>query len=241
MMIERQNAKLEYKGKSKDVYGLVNGNVLLVFNDSFTGTDGKEDPGGNTNIGTKAGLGRKNLEISSLLYNQIEKSLGIPTHIVTVDLENNMLEAKRVTVLGGGLEFISRNAAWGSYITRNPHTQEGVCLLDKDGFAFTEVSIKDDAAGDPILTRDQLIGQGLLSPEDFDLGLTYTKQITKFLTALFAKHSMELVDMKVEFGKDKNGKVILVDEISPGSMRVLVNKKLATKDEIYNHLIGGKI
>jgi len=227
---------LEYKGKSKDVYGLSNGNVLLVFGDAFTGIDGVEDPGGNSNVGTKTGLGRKNLEITATLYELINKELCIPTHIVSVDLEKTSMEAKRTKILGGGLEFIARNIAFGSFLKRNPNAKQGDCLLDKHGLPFVDVSTKDDEAGDPIFTREQLIDMKLISAEDYNQAVHYTIHITKFLTELFAKSGMDLVDIKYEFGKDANGTIILADEISPGSMRVLVDGKLATKDEIYEKL-----
>jgi len=250
-ILTQKKAKLEYQGKSKDVYALSNGNVLLVFGDSITGTDGKEDPGGNTNIGTKAGLGAKNLEVSTLLYALIGKKLGIPTQNVNADLKNNMLEATRVetlgkgakfkigdkTIVGEGLEFISRNKAWGSFLRRHLEARKGAELTDKDGAPLVEVSIKNDEAGDPFFTREQYIKNGCVSEQDFDKATHYTKQITKLLTDTFAKADMELIDMKVEFGKDRKGKILLSDEISPGSMRVLSQGKEMTKDEIYTRLM----
>ena len=228
-----ENKTPEIKGKSKDIYALPNGNVLMVFKDSFTGTNGVEDPGGNTNIGTKQGLGRKNLEVSTLLFHLINKELGIPTHLVSVDLQNNALEAKRVTILGKGLEFVSRNSAWGSFLRRNPKAIQGESMLDEHGFPFVEVSIKDDAAGDPFFTREQFINRGTISAEDYDTAVEYTKRITKFLTEVLHTVGLQLIDMKIEFGKTNNGEIILSDEISPGSLRALVDGKPASKDEIH--------
>lgn len=253
-IVAQRNAKLEYQGKSKDVYSLPNGNVLLVFGDAFTGTaDGKEDPGGNINIGTKAGLGHKNLEVSSFLFAQISNALAVPTQNVSVDLENNILEAKRVSTLGKGftfaiagkqyksegLEFISRNLAWGSFLKRNPQVKQGDCLRDEHDMPFVEVSIKNDAANDPFFTREQFIKNGI-SATDYDKAIEYTKLITKFLSQLFKKAGMELVDMKMEFGKDQKGNLILSDEISPGSLRVLIQGKSVSKDEIHGCLMKYK-
>jgi len=246
-----KDASLEYKGKSKDVYALPNGNVLLVFGDGFTGTDGKEDPGGNTNIGTKAGLGRKNLEVSAFLYDLIQKNLGIPTQNVAVDLQNCMLEARRAKTLGKGmtfqvggknfvgegLEFISRNKAWGSFLKRNPEVKQGEPMTEKNGLPFVEVSVKSDEANDPFFTREQFIASGCVSGEDFDQAVLYTKQITKYLTELFAKGDMELVDMKMEFGKDNKGNLILTDEISAGSLRALSQGESVSKDEIHKRIM----
>jgi len=57
--------KLLIKGKTKDVYGLENGNYLLKFKDDATvGADGKLDPGGNVVGATIEGLGHGNYQIS---------------------------------------------------------------------------------------------------------------------------------------------------------------------------------
>lgn len=252
-IIAQRNAKLKYEGKSKDVYELSNGNVLLVFGDSFTGTNGKEDPGGNTNIGTKAGLGRKNLEVSSFLFDQIANTLGVPTQNVNVDLENNILEARRVTTLGKGwkftqdgkthtsegLEFISRNLAWGSFLKRYKEVKQGDCVRDEHGMPFVEVSTKNDAANDPFFSRNEFIKNGIAAA-DFDKGVEYTKRITKFLTELFAAAGMDLIDMKMEFGKTEDGELILSDEISPGSLRAQSLGKGLSKDEIHSKLMEYK-
>ena len=53
-----------YEGKTKDVYELENGNVLLKFKDDCTGKDGVFDPGENSVGLTIEGIGRANLETS---------------------------------------------------------------------------------------------------------------------------------------------------------------------------------
>ncbi|NLB31989.1 MAG: phosphoribosylaminoimidazolesuccinocarboxamide synthase, partial [Alcaligenaceae bacterium] len=53
-----------YSGKTKDLYALPSGNVLLVFKDDVTGTDGVIDPGANTVIGQVEGKGRKSLAMT---------------------------------------------------------------------------------------------------------------------------------------------------------------------------------
>jgi phosphoribosylaminoimidazole-succinocarboxamide synthase len=246
-----KGAILHYKGKSKDIYKLPDGNVLMVFGDAFTGgADGKEDPGGNTNVGTKEGLGNKNLAVSTYLYQQISASLGIQTHHIHADLENNILQALRVEVLGkglivggfesGGLEFIARNRAYGSYLRRNAGVEQGANLIGADGLPFVEVSIKNDKGNDPIFPRHAYIDAGL-SAVYYDAAVKYTALITQFLTKLFAGAGMELLDIKMEFGVHlKTEHVLLADEISPGSLRAAVDGELISKEEIYERLMKMK-
>ena len=68
-----------YEGKTKDVYGLDNGNVLLKFKDDCTGKDGVFDPGENT-VGLKIeGIGKANLR-TSIYYFYFIKEARIKKH-----------------------------------------------------------------------------------------------------------------------------------------------------------------
>ena len=68
-----------YAGKTKDVYELENGNVLLKFKDDCTGKDGVFDPGENTVGLTIDGIGKENLKVS-IYYFELLKQAGIKTH-----------------------------------------------------------------------------------------------------------------------------------------------------------------
>ena len=253
-ILAEKGAKLEYKGKSKDVYGLPNGNVLMVFGDGFTGANGVADPGANRNIGTMDGLGHRNLEVSSWLFDEIAKNLQIATHQVSVDLENDILEAKRVSTLGKGLgfnfggknyiadgaEIIGRNDARGTFLNRNPDIMKAENLTDKDG-AFIEFSLKSDEANDPFVSPEQLIESGVITKDEKDFLIKNSQKIIAFLTKLFGEAGMQLLDIKIEFGRDNDGNLILADEISPGSLRVAVNgQEYPDKAKIYEKLMDYK-
>jgi len=239
---------LEYKGKSKDLYALPNGNILMVFGDAFTGADGVEDPGANQNMGVKEGLGKRNLAISSKIFSEISKELNVPTHHVKVDLDKGELEAVRAETLGkgyefevdgkkfqaAGLEFIARNLAWGSFIKRFPSANEGMLLADAP---LIEVSVKNDDANDPFFTKEEYV-KGGIKAEHYDKGVEHTKKVAIHLSQHFTKVNLELIDIKMEFGVTKGGELILIDEISPGSLRALKDGKLATKEEIYEALMS---
>ena len=106
-----------YTGKTKDVYKLENGNVLLKFKDDCTGKDGVFDPGENTVGLTIEGIGKANLK-SSVYYFEMLKKAGIKTHYVSADIENATMEVLPATVFGHGLEVICRLVATGSFIRR---------------------------------------------------------------------------------------------------------------------------
>jgi len=91
-----------YTGKTKDVYKLENGNVLLKFKDDCTGKDGVFDPGENTVGLTIEGIGRENLK-TSVYYFELLKKAGIKTHYVNANIEDSTMEVLPATVLGNDL------------------------------------------------------------------------------------------------------------------------------------------
>ena len=97
--------KLLYEGKTKNVYELENGNVLLKFKDDCTGKDGVFDPGENTVGLTIEGIGRANLE-TSIHFFEVLKEAGVKTHYVAANLEDATMEVLPAKVFGKGLEVI---------------------------------------------------------------------------------------------------------------------------------------
>ncbi|MBQ7312484.1 MAG: phosphoribosylaminoimidazolesuccinocarboxamide synthase, partial [Clostridia bacterium] len=74
-----------YEGKTKDVYKLDNGNVMLKFKDDCTGKDGVFDPGENSVGLTIEGIGKANLQ-TSVYYFELLKNAGIKTHYVSANI-----------------------------------------------------------------------------------------------------------------------------------------------------------
>ena len=109
--------KLVYKGKTKDVYSLENGNYLLKFKDDVTGEDGKFDPGANTVGLTMEGAGKAGLKLTRLFFEKIRQN-NIPTHYIDADIEAATMTVKPATMFGNGLEVICRFRAVGSFTRR---------------------------------------------------------------------------------------------------------------------------
>ena len=211
-----------YVGKTKDVYKLDNGNVLLKFKDDCTGKDGVFDPGENAVGLTIEGIGKANLE-TSIHFFEILKDAGIKTHYVSANVEDATMEVLPATVFGKGLEVICRLVATGSFVRRyGDYIADGTKL---EG-GYVETTFKDDAKGDPLVTKDGLVALGVMSAEMYDSMKAQTLAITKVVADDLAKKGMELYDIKFEFGYSKDGEVILIDEIASGNMRVYKDGKL---------------
>ena len=204
-----------YTGKTKDVYELENGNVLLKFKDDCTGKDGVFDPGENSVGLTIEGIGKENLK-TSIYYFELLKKAGIKTHYVNANIEESTMEVLPGKVFGHGLEIICRLVATGSFIRRyGEYIEDGTKL---EG-GYVECTFKNDAKGDPLVTAEGLAALGVMSYEMFNQMKAQTLAITKIIAEDLASIGLELWDIKYEFGYNKD-EVILIDEIASGNMRV---------------------
>lgn len=207
--------KLVYTGKTKNVYALENGNYLLKFKDDCTGKDGVFDPGENSVGLTIDGVGDVNLRMSIYFFEKINQA-GIRTHYVSADLENTTMEVLPAKVFGQGLEVICRHKAVGSFIRRyGQYIEEGADLP-----AYVETTFKNDALGDPLVTKDALVALGVMSEEQYDDMKDMTQKITKIVADDLKEKGLVLYDIKFEYGYDADGNVMLIDEIASGNMRV---------------------
>jgi len=206
------------EGKTKDVFLQDDGNYRLVFKDDMTGANGEFDPGANSVGLTVEGAGRAGLDMSVYYFRLFEEN-GYPTHFVSAE-ENGMI-VKKATVFGEGLEVICRYKALGSFIRRYGGSVTEGATLD----AVVEMTLKDDKRGDPLINEDALVAIGILEPGEYSEIKTLTQEICAIIKKDLASKNLELCDIKLEFGKDNNGNIILIDEISGGNMRVMENGK----------------
>ena len=213
--------KKVYEGKTKDVYELDNGNVMLKFKDDCTGKDGVFDPGENSVGLTIDGIGKANLE-TSIHFFEILKDAGIKTHYVGANIDEATMEVLPAKVFGKGLEVICRLVATGSFIRRyGDYIQDGTPL---EG-GYVEATLKDDDRGDPLITSEGLAALGIMSEEQFASMKDQTLRITKLVADDLKKKGLDLYDIKFEFGYN-NDEVILIDEIASGNMRVYKDGKI---------------
>ena len=226
MIKEFYTMKKLYTGKTKDVYALDNGNVLLKFKDDCTGKDGVFDPGENTVGLTIEGIGKANLE-TSVHYFELLKEAGIKTHYVSADVENATMEVLPAECFGkelggGGLEVICRLVATGSFVRRyGEYIKDGTVL---EG-GYVECTFKNDEKGDPLVTGEGLVALKVMTAEMFESLKDQTLKITKIVADDLKSIGLDLWDIKFEFGYNK-GEVILIDEIASGNMRVYRDGKI---------------
>lgn len=200
-----EKKELLYEGKAKKLYATEDENLVISeFKDDLTAFNGEKKS-------SEAGKGALNNKISTELFKLLEKN-GIPTHFVKM-LDNNHMLHKKVDVIL--IEVIVRNIATGS-LSRNLGIKDGTVLP----FTLVEFDYKNDELGDPKLNDQHALILGLVDFQDeLDKIRRMARQVNDILKPYFAEKGLNLVDFKLEFGKDKEGNIILIDEISPDNCR----------------------
>ncbi len=221
-----------YEGKTKSVYMLEDGNYLLKFKDDATGENGVFDPGANTVGLTIDGLGKAGLRLSVFFFEKLQQ-LGIPTHYISANIEDATMTVKGAEVFGKGLEVICRYRAVGSFLRRYGMYAKDGQPLD----AYVEMTLKDDAREDPLITKDALDMLNILNVEEYETIKALTQKIAGVVRDELAKKGLELYDIKFEYGRVGNN-VVLIDEISAGNMRVYKDGKYIPPMELATMMLS---
>ena len=201
-----EKTKLLYEGKAKKIWETEDENLLISeFKDSLTAFNGEKKS-------SEEGKGALNNKISTELFKYLAEK-GIPTHYVDTIDDNNMLH-KRADVIY--IEVIVRNIATGS-LSKN------LGIADKTVLPFTlvEFDYKNDALGDPKLNDQHCLILNLVNNTDeLDYIRFMARRINTLLSEFYAQLDIKVVDFKLEFGRDKDGNIILIDELSPDNFRL---------------------
>jgi phosphoribosylaminoimidazole-succinocarboxamide synthase len=198
--------ELLYEGKAKKIWKTEDKHLLISeFKDSLTAFNGEKKS-------SEVGKGALNNQISTELFKYLEEK-GIPTHYVDTLDDNNMLHKAAEVIY---LEVIVRNIATGS-LSKN------LGIADKTVLPFTlvEFDYKNDELGDPKLNDQHCLILNLVkSTDELDYIRFMARRINTLLTEFYAGLDIKVVDFKLEFGRDKDGNIILIDELSPDNFRL---------------------
>ena len=234
-----EKKELINSGKVKSVFTTENDDeVIIEFRDDMTAGDGARKE-----IMSKKGA--YNAIISAKIFKVLEEN-GIETQFIDLPEENVML-AKKLEMIP--IEVIVRNIATGSLVRK--YTIDDGTKLDPP---IVQMDFKDDEYHDPMLNDSIIKALGIATQEEVDILTEKALKINDVLTKFFKDVGIILVDYKVEFGKDKDGNILLGDEISPDGCRLwdsetldMLDKELFRKGkdsevmdayiEVYNRII----
>ena len=197
---------LLYEGKAKKIWKTEDKDLLISeFKDSLTAFNGEKKS-------SEEGKGALNNQISTELFKYLDEK-GIPTHYVDTIDDNNMLHKAAEVIY---IEVIVRNIATGS-LSKNLGIEDKTILP----FTLVEFDYKNDALGDPKLNDQHCLILNLVNDtSELDYIRFMARRINTLLVEFYAALDIKVVDFKVEFGRDKDGNIILIDELSPDNFRL---------------------
>jgi len=199
-----------FEGSSKLLYETDNEELYIMeFKDDAVAFEG----------GKKAkikGRGAINNQVSERLFTYLE-SYHIPTHFVKQFSDNAMVVRKLEMI---PVEVVMRNIATGSLVKRYG-VDEGAELEHP----ILEYYLKDAEKEDPMINEDHVIAFGHADKEELRQIQRYTQKMNAVLKSFLFRRNLLLVDFKVEYGRNKSGKITLGDEVSVDTCRFMEHAK----------------
>jgi phosphoribosylaminoimidazole-succinocarboxamide synthase len=195
------------EGKTKIVYAHTGDPelALLIHKDGITSGDGARR---NTIAGKGALSGRTAANVLALL-----RRSGVATHFVDAPAPDAML-VRRCAMIP--LEVVMRRLASGSYLRRHPEASEGLRFEP----ALVEFFLKDDARHDPQVSPEQIVDQAVASEAEVQHMAATGRRVFELIERAWAAQGVTLVDLKIEFGRDTHGALLVADVIDNDSWRI---------------------
>ena len=212
------NQKSVYKGKVREVYNIDDKLLVMVATDRLSAVDV---------------ILPRQIPFKGQILNQIATKMMndtsdiVPNWLLANPDDNvavgHLCETFKVEMVIRG--YVSGHAAreykLGKRVLCGVKMAEGLKENDKFPFPIITPSTKaDNGDHDEDISREDILTQGIVSEEDYIVLENYTNSLFKRGTEIAAKRGLILVDTKYEFGKTKDGKIVLIDEIhTPDSSR----------------------
>lgn len=215
-MVDYEKKELLYRGKAKEMFATNVSDVVWVhYMDQVTALNGKKKV-------QMTDKGTTNNQISSLIFSDLTAN-GIPNDFIKQIDANNQL-VKKVQIIP--LEVVIRNFVSGSF-----ERKFAVDHLLKFEQPVKEFFYKSDKLDDPFINDSQIKALNIATQQQLDQMRDLALKINQRLRTIFAAMQIELIDFKVEFGLDQTGEIILADEISPDSCRLVDQKTKESLDK----------
>ncbi|WP_243665718.1 phosphoribosylaminoimidazolesuccinocarboxamide synthase [Vulcanisaeta sp. JCM 16159] len=207
--------ELIYEGKAKRVYRVNDELLIMEFKDEVTAFDGARKE-------RAPGKGRLAAAQTVFLMRLLSK-YGIRNHLVDWDGDRKIL-VRGLRMIP--IEVIVRNYAYGSFLKRMPLVKP----MTRFSKPLVEFHLKSDELHDPLITTDDIIEAGLTRQEQLNEIMGIALRINEILSNYMVSRGLTLVDFKLEFGFDKSGNLVLADEMSGDTMRILINGRHLDKE-----------
>jgi phosphoribosylaminoimidazole-succinocarboxamide synthase len=166
-----------------------------------------------------AGKGRLAAQTTARVF-RLLNLCGMPTHYLSggEDDDGNEMVVRRCNMIP--LEVVTRGVAAGSFVKRNAGIARGTLLVPR----VLEFFIKDDANHDPMISPDQIVGQGIAAPQEIGVMSELARLTFEILSHAWRKRDVLLVDMKIEFGRlaggENQGQLVIADVVDNDAWRI---------------------
>lgn len=207
-----------YKGKVREVYNINNEILVMIATDRLSAFD----------VIMPKQIPYKGQILNQIAFKMMNETKDIvPNWIIDIPDPNvavgYLCEPFKVEMVIRG--YLSGHAAREYKLGKRELC--GVKMPDgmKENDAFPEPIITpstkaDGGEHDEDISKEEILNRGIVSKEDYEVLEKYTKALYKRGSEIAAKRGLILVDTKYEFGKTKEGKIVLIDEIhTPDSSR----------------------
>ena len=197
---------LLHEGKAKRLYATTDPRLCAVeFKDMATAANGRHQV-------ELAGKGKLGCGISARLFTLLEQS-GLPTHFHGLLENDGWMLVRPLRMIP--LEVVLRNRAAGSLLRQLP-----IVAGQKLEPPLLDLYFKDDTLGDPFLSEARLTTLNIITPQERRQLETMARQVNRVLHQALGRLALDLVDLKLEFGRDTSGQLLLADELSPDNCRL---------------------
>lgn len=219
-----KKGKLLYEGKAKQLFQTNESEVIWVeyLNQATALNGAKKDQ--------IKGKGELNNRITSLIFDYL-KSKKIKNHFIKrLSANEQLIQAVEIIPL----EVVVRNVAAGSFSKRLA-IPEGTSL----SLPIVEFYYKKDELDDPMVIDDHILFLQIASTEEIAQLRQLALEVNHALIELFDSIDIQLIDFKLEFGRQKEGSLLLADEVSPDTCRLWDKKTNEHLDkDIYRRDLG---
>ena len=159
-----------------------------------------------------------NSAISHILFEHLTRQ-GIENHYLSSVSETDELDLA-LEILP--IEVVTRNYASGHFVSKFNATP-----MQKLTPVVQEFYYKSDELDDPFMNDSQILALGFATLSELTKLRAYAQEVNQALTEIFDEININLVDFKLEYGRDSEGKLILADELSPDNMRLVDQKQVS--------------
>ena len=201
-----QKRELIFKGNEKQVFATDDPNqVIFRYTDVTVAYN-------NIKRARFVGKGVLDNQISAILLDYLNRH-GIETHFIEVAGPDEQL-CRKIEIIP--LQLVVRNR-----LTASEAARLGVEDGFKPGNTVVEMRYNNDELGDPFINEDLAVALGLMNYEELVHVKKEALQANELLGEYLHRAGIELVDMRLEFGRaSDNGHIIISDEISPDTCRL---------------------